>query len=183
MYKLYTDKSELFECDVKITGASLTKSKARLVVETSDYSLMFNGKIDSTGKCSIPIRKLRGLVDEDTKGSIKLEVIAEDTYFTPWTSDFEIQASKQVTVEVKSQNNKKITESVKVSNVKRESNDIKHVTNILKLLVHENIDLTNLTVRRDDVNHIIGVYTKHFPLTESQQKKVISGVLKGLAKK
>ena len=183
MYKLYTDKSELFECDVKITGASLTKSKARLVVETSDYSLMFNGKIDSTGKCSIPIRKLRGLVDEDTKGSIKLEVIAEDTYFTPWTSDFEIQASKQVTVEVKSQNNKKITEAVKVSNVKRESNDIKHVTNILKLLVHENIDLTNLTVRRDDVNHIIGVYTKHFPLTESQQKKVISGVLKGLAKK
>ena len=183
MYKLYTDKSELFECDVKITGASLTKSKARLVVETSDYSLMFNGKIDSTGKCSIPIRKLRGLVDEDTKGSIKLEVIAEDTYFTPWTSDFEIQASKQVTVEVKSQNNKKITESVKVSNVKRESNDIKHVTNILKLLVHENIDLTNLTVRRDDVNHIIGVYTKHLPLTESQQKKVINGVLKGLAKK
>jgi len=183
MYKLYTDKSELFECDVKITGASLAKSKARLVVETSDYSLMFNGKIDSTGKCSIPIRKLRGLVDEDTKGSIKLEVIAEDTYFTPWTSDFEIQASKQVTVEVKSQNNKKITESVKVSNVKRESNDIKHVTNILKLLVHENIDLTNLTVRRDDVNHIIGVYTKHFPLTESQQKKVINGVLKGLAKK
>ena len=183
MYKLYTDKSELFECDVKITGASLTKSKARLVVETSDYSLMFNGKIDSTGKCSIPIRKLRGLVDEDTKGSIKLEVIAEDTYFTPWTSDFEIQASKQVTVEVKSQNNKKITEAVKVSNVKRESNDIKHVTNILKLLVHENIDLTNLTVRRDDVNHIIGVYTKHFPLTESQQKKVINGVLKGLAKK
>ena len=183
MYKLYTDKSELFECDVKITGASLTKSKARLVVETSDYSLMFNGKIDSTGKCSIPIRKLRGLVDEDTKGSIKLEVIAEDTYFTPWTSDFEIQASKQVTVEVKSQNNKKITEAVKVSNVKRKSNDIKHVTNILKLLVHENIDLTNLTVRRDDVNHIIGVYTKHFPLTESQQKKVISGVLKGLSKK
>lgn len=183
MYKLYTDKSELFECDVKITGASLTKSKARLVVETSDYSLMFNGKIDSTGKCSIPIRKLRGLVDEDTKGSIKLEVIAEDTYFTPWTSDFEIQASKQVTVEVKSQNNKKITESVKVSNVNRKSNDIKHVTNILKLLVHENIDLTNLTVRRDDVNHIIGVYTKHFPLTESQQKKVINGVLKGLAKK
>lgn len=183
MYKLYTDKSELFECDVKIKGASLAKSKARLVVETSDYSLMFNGKIDSTGKCSIPIRKLRGLVDEDTKGSIKLEVIAEDTYFTPWTSDFEIQASKQVTVEVKSQNNKKITESVKVSNVKRESNDIKHVTNILKLLVHENIDLTNLTVRRDDVNHIIGVYTKHFPLTESQQKKVINGVLKGLAKK
>ena len=144
---------------------------------------MFNGKIDSTGKCSIPIRKLRGLVDENTKGSIKLEVIAEDTYFTPWTSDFEIQASKQVTVEVKSQNKKKISESVKVSNVKRQSNDFKHVVNILKLLVREDISINNLSVKRDKVNRIIGIYTKHHPLTESQQQKVINGVLRGLAKK
>ena len=56
MYKLFTDKSELFECDIKIEGASLTNSTARLVVETSDYSLMFNGKISSNGKCEIPIK-------------------------------------------------------------------------------------------------------------------------------
>ena len=43
MYKLFTDKSELFECDIKLQGASLKKSKARLVVETPDYALMFNG--------------------------------------------------------------------------------------------------------------------------------------------
>ena len=29
MYKLFTDKSELFECDIKLQGASLKKSKAR----------------------------------------------------------------------------------------------------------------------------------------------------------
>ena len=40
MYKLFTDKSELFECDIKLEGASLSKSTARLVVETSDYSLI-----------------------------------------------------------------------------------------------------------------------------------------------
>ena len=40
MYKLFTDKSELFECNIKLQGASLNKSKARLVVETQDYSLM-----------------------------------------------------------------------------------------------------------------------------------------------
>ena len=45
MYKLFTDKSELFECDIKLEGASLSKSSARLVVETSDYSLLFNGNI------------------------------------------------------------------------------------------------------------------------------------------
>ena len=76
MYKLYTDKPELFECDIKIEGASLTKSTARLVVETSEYSLMFNGKISSAGKCEIPIRKLKGLIDENSTGNIRLEVIA-----------------------------------------------------------------------------------------------------------
>ena len=120
MYKLYTDKSELFECDIKIEGASLSNSTARLVVETSDYSLMFNGKINSSGKCEIPIRKLKGLIDESSTGNIKLEVIAEDTYFTPWKSDFAIEASKKVTVEVKSQSNKKVIKEnkVQVSNVK-----------------------------------------------------------------
>jgi hypothetical protein len=34
MYKLFTDKAELFECDIKIEGSSLSKSTARLVVET-----------------------------------------------------------------------------------------------------------------------------------------------------
>ena len=50
MYKLFTDKAELFECDIKIEGASLSNSTARLVVETNDYSLMFSGKINSSGK-------------------------------------------------------------------------------------------------------------------------------------
>ncbi len=57
MYKLFTDKPETFECDIKIEGASLSNSKARLVVETTDYSLLFNGKINSNGKSSIPIMK------------------------------------------------------------------------------------------------------------------------------
>ena len=123
MYKLFTDKSELFECDIKLQGASLKKSKARLVVETSDYSLMFNGAISTSGKCEIPIRKLKGLIDENSKGNIRLEVIAEDTYFIPWKSNFEINASKKVTVEIKSQTyNKPLVESkgpkVKVTNIK-----------------------------------------------------------------
>ena len=114
MYKLFTDKSELFECDIKLEGASLSKSKARLVVETSDYSLLFDGSISSKGKCEIPIRKLKGLIDENTTGNIRLEVIAEDTFFTPWESDFEVDASKKVTVEVKSQTTKKPIVETKV---------------------------------------------------------------------
>jgi hypothetical protein len=186
MYKLYTDKPELFECDIKIEGASLTKSTARLVVETSEYSLMFNGKISSTGKCEIPIRKLKGLIDENSKGNIRLEVIAEDTYFTPWKSNFDVQASKQVTVEVQSQSKPMIVENkIKVSNVKQQitEQDVNHVTNILKLLIRENITLQNLSVKKDRLNKIVATYTKYKPLTETKQREVIKGVLKGLYKK
>ena len=139
MYKLFTDKAELFECDIKIEGSSLSKSNARLVIETKDYSLLFNGNIDSNGKCSIPIKKLKGLIEESSQGSIRLEVIAEDTFFTPWESDFEVQASKKVTVEVKSQQEKPVIaeNKVMVSNVKNEvtEQETNHVLNILKILI------------------------------------------------
>ena len=45
MYKLYTDKQEIFECDIQLEGASLNNSKARLVIETTDLSLLFKGNI------------------------------------------------------------------------------------------------------------------------------------------
>jgi len=187
MYKLFTDKSELFECDIKIQGASLKKSEARLVVETQDYSLLFNGSIDSAGKCKVPIRKLRGLIDEATNGSIKLEVIAEDTFFTPWESKFEVQKSKMVTVEVKSQNDKEIIQEdkIQVSNVKNEvtKKETDHVVNILKLLVRENINPDNLHVKRSRVNKIVATYTKHKPIEENDRKEVIKEALKGLYKK
>ena len=46
MYKLYTDKTEIFECKVKIDGASLSNSQARLVIESEDLNLLFKGRID-----------------------------------------------------------------------------------------------------------------------------------------
>ena len=186
MYKLFTDKAELFECDIKIEGSSYSKSKARLVVETNDYSLMFNGQISTDGKCEIPIKKLKGLIDENTKGNMRLEVIAEDTYFTPWKSNFEIEASKRVTVEVKSQSNKKVIKEnkIQVSNVKQQitKKEVNHVANILKLLVRENINVKNLHLKKNRLNKIVATYTKYKPINENK-KSVIKGVLKGLYKK
>ena len=193
MYKLFTDKSELFECDIKIEGSSISKSKARLVVETNDYSLMFNGKISSDGKCQIPIRKLKGLIDENSKGNIRLEVIAEDTFFTPWKSNFEIMASKKVTVEIKSQTyNKPLVESkgpkVKVTNIKETKKsritktEKKHIINIMKLLIHENVNIKNLKFRKNKLNKVIATYTQFKPINESSKSKVINGVLNVLAK-
>ena len=185
MYKLFTDKSELFECDIKLEGASLSKSKARLVVETSAYSLLFNGNISSKGKCEIPIRKLKGLIDENTTGNIRLEVIAEDTYFTPWESDFEVDASKKVTVEVKSQSSKKpILETkvrVKVKNKKPTITEKQHVINVLKLLIKEDINVNNISFKRNELNNIVATYLKEN--TVKNTGKVIDGVLRVLEKK
>ena len=184
MYKLFTDKSELFECDIKLEGASLSKSSARLVVETSDYSLLFKGEINSSGKCEIPIRKLKGLIDENTTGNIRLEVIAEDTFFTPWESDFEVDASKKVTVEVKSQSTKKpIVETkvnVKIKEEKPTLTEKDHVINLLKLLVKEDINIKNISYKRNALNNIVATYLQEN--TVKNTGKVINGVLKILEK-
>ena len=196
MYKLFTDKAELFECDIKIEGASLSNSTARLVVETSEYSLMFNGSISADGKCKVPIRKLKGLIDESNKGNIKLEDIADDTYFTPWETDFEVQASKKVTVEIKSQSPKKpivetkgpkvaVTKVKKVNKTKKTTiseSEKKHIINIMKLLIHENVNINNLSIKKDKLNKVIATYTQFKPINESSKSKVINGVLNVLAK-
>ena len=72
-YKLYTDKKEIFECKITLEGASLKDAKSRIVVNTPDLKLMFEGTIDNQGNCKVPIRKLRGLLGESDKGTIKLE--------------------------------------------------------------------------------------------------------------
>jgi hypothetical protein len=177
MYKLFTDKSELFECDIKLQGASLKKSKARLVVETQDYSLMFNGSISNGGKCEIPIKKLKGLIDEDTTGNIRLEIIAEDTFFTPWETDFEVETSKKVTVEVKTQTSKKPIVEAKVTITNSEQ---QHVVNLLKLLIKENINIKNISYKRNKLNNIVATYLKENTVKDT--KKVINGVLKKLQK-
>ena len=185
MYKLFTDKSELFECDIKLEGASLSKSSARLVVETSDYSLLFKGEINSSGKCEIPIRKLKGLIDENTTGNIRLEVIAEDTFFTPWKSDFEVDAIKKVTVEVKSQTTKKpIVEAkveVKVKDEKPTITEKDHVINLFKLLIKEDINVENISYKRNALNNIVATYLKEN--TVKNTGKIINGVLNILEKR
>ena len=179
MYKLFTDKTELFECSIKLQGASLKKSKARLVVETPDYSLLFNGTISKSGKCEIPIKKLKGLIDEDISGNIRLEVIAEDTFFTPWKSEFEVETSKKVTVEVKSQT---FSKPILEAKVKKQVTltEKQHVINLLKLLIKENISMDNISFKRNKLNNVIGTYIKKNPVKNAT--KIIGGVLKYLEK-
>ena len=180
MYTLYTDKQELFECSISLEGASVKNSKVRLVVEADNLNLLFKGTIDSSGKCTVPIRKLKNLLEESTKGKMKLEVIADDTYFTPWESDFEVETARKVTVEVKSQTNKNtLTENkteVTVKNIKVGD----HIQNLSKMLVKENINVNNMSKNKDKLNNIISSYLKTNKISDGEKGRIIEGIIQTL---
>ena len=139
-YKLYTDKKEVFECKLHLEGASLSESSARIVVESNNISFLFPGKIDKDGNCKVPIKKLKGLLDENSKGKIKLEVIAEGTLIEPWDSDFIIETSKKIKIEVKEQ--KKFTKpKIIVSEIKQKPKRINIIENTVKKLKNNGVTL------------------------------------------
>lgn len=195
MYKLFTDKTELFECSITLEGANITKSKARLVLESKDINLLFKGEIDEDGKCLVPIKKLKGLLEENSTGTIRLEVIADDTYFTPWESDFEVDASKKITVEVKSTNKepiKSITPKVIVEEVKNESkkevikpiskkvyNIKEHAVILHKLIEKQNINLFNINEieNKNKVNKIVSSYLKKYTIEENKKDEIILEII------
>jgi hypothetical protein len=115
-YPVYKDKSETFSCDVSVEGAKISETQARLILESDDWTLMFDGEIDRTGKCNIPIKKLN-IFEEGVVGKIRLEVIAENTIFIPWEDDFKVKMSKRVSVQF-GQSQKKSSNLIKESNVK-----------------------------------------------------------------
>jgi hypothetical protein len=102
-YNLFTDKPNKFNCNIEIEGTSLAKSKVRLVIETDEMSYMFNGKIENTGICEVNIPKTKNFLSENTKGVMRLEVIADDVYFEPWSSDFNVKTTKKVNIVVSEQ--------------------------------------------------------------------------------
>ena len=186
MYKLFTDKTEVFECNIKLEGASLKNSQARLVIESEDVNLMFEGTINKDGKCSIPIKKLKGLLEDSTSGQIKLEVIAEDTYFTPWKSEFVVEASRKVTVEVKSNDAEIIKENtpkIQISGIEEVDPITEHIIRLVKMLVKEDINLKNLTVKKDKLNNIVGTYLNENKIEQEIVQDIINGIIEKLPQK
>ncbi len=183
-YKLYTDKNENFECEVSVKNASLKDSIARLVVESNTgTSLIFTGKIEKN-KCVIPIRRLSGILDENSSGKMHLEVILEDTYFKPWQSEFVVEKYISVKVIVNEQkkpsvqvNTKSIlittpplVESKKGINVFTPK---KEITSIC-----ERFGITNETFqkRRGDFIQILKEYFRENPEYINHKKVILYGI-------
>jgi hypothetical protein len=103
IYNLYTDKPNKFNCNIEIEGTSLSKSKVRLVIESENMTYLFNGRIENNGICEVNIPKTKHFLSEGSKGLMRLEVIADDVYFEPWSSEFNVKTNKKVNVVVSEQ--------------------------------------------------------------------------------
>jgi len=101
-YKIYRDKEENFECNISVQGAKLSTSQARLILDHEVCNLVFYGKVSKDGKCVVPLKKMT-YFPEGTIGRIRLEVIVDDTIFTPWEETFIVEGAKKVTVQIKPQ--------------------------------------------------------------------------------
>ena len=109
MLELYKGRNQTFECLVEIEGASANKSIPRLIFKPNNdnKSIFFEGKIDKN-KCKIEIPPL----DINETGNVKLEIIVDDSLFSPWDSNYKIK--EQITVE--SVSVKPTVSSIKVIN-------------------------------------------------------------------
>ena len=160
MYKLYLDKSENFECEVAVKNASLKNSVARLVVESNGLNLIFKGTLDGN-KCVIPIRRMRGLLEENTSGNMYLEVIVEDTYFKPWKSEFVTEEHTSVKVKVNEQKEPSKKAIVEVNVPSQNNNSIIVAKEIASLCNSFGINKSNfIKEERNNFKQILVEYFK-----------------------
>lgn len=171
MYSIFLDQPKNFECKIQLEGASLTSSKARLVLETQDgLNFIFKGSISNDGKVTIPIKKLKNILNEEQKGDLTLEVIADDVYFTPWTSKFETIVSRKVTAVVQ--------ESIAPEPSKPRVSVVvddkpNHLNNILERLTQSDINIFNINTNKKKVNNIINEYISKNPISKDELKDIV----------
>ena len=180
MYTLYTDKSEDFKCNIGVEGADISNTFARLVLENKNVNLMFEGKVSKDGTCIIPIKKLKHILPEGTEGKMKLEVVADDTFFSPWEDEFSVKINKRVTVEVANDTRNTIKEnkiqvsvqgidkpkpSIKKTSIKRPTKT--HSEIIGEVLSKRGVTLDNFDKHVKSVEKLVEGYVKKHKLKES----------------
>jgi hypothetical protein len=154
MYTIQLDQTKNFECSLKIQGASLKKSKINMIIEGDDFDIKLKGTIDSDGQVTIPVKKLKGILDENVKGNMFLEVIAEDTYFTPYETEYVTEVSRKVEVtSINGKSKETLTESegIKVTDSKPKVT-ISDIKNDDTLLIKEHANRINKNIIRSNLN-------------------------------
>lgn len=182
MYTLYTDKSEDFKCTIGVEGATIKNTTARLVLENKNLNILFEGKINSDGSCIIPIKQLKHILPEGIEGKMKLEVIADGTFFSPWEDDFIIKVNKKVTVEVKNDTSintiKEHSVNIQVTDIHKQQYLNRKITTKPKLshrqvmsaiLDKKGITLDNFSKNIDKTKPLIEAYIKKYHVKETAE--------------
>lgn len=178
MYIVYLDQPKTFECSIQLEGASISNSKARLIMETKEgLNFIFNGNINDNGKVSIPISKLKNIIKEEQKGKLTLEVIADDVYFSPWSSDFETALMKKVQVTVNEEIAKpsKPTVSVVVDEPQKQpAKKVDHLLEIVYLLTKNKITILNIKENQGRLSSIVDKYVVDKKLDKYQLNEILT---------
>ena len=169
--KLYTDKSEIFECNVSLEGASIKNSKLRAILKFVNKNLMVEGKINSNGKGKIVFPKLKNISEEGEVGKMELEVIAEDAYFQPYEETFKVETSKKATVEVL--NKKSLKPKIVVEKITPEFE-------LMSLLKERGITKKMLIKNKSNFSKVLYNYYKEANINEGFDK-FLQKVLKKLS--
>jgi hypothetical protein len=166
---------------VQIDGASLDKSEVRLLLEAEDFSLSFSGNIKSDGTVKIPIKKLKGILEENFKGKISLEVIAEDTVFIPWENEYITDTFKKVKVDIDESLSETVFESIKprvTFTMKEELLDtIPHINELKKIMRKNKVEVSTLMSNPKTLNKLVETYCHLNHITDD---KMMSGIKKDL---
>ena len=168
-YSIYLDKKEDFKCKIYLEGASLLKAKARIIIESDGVNLLFNGTIDRNGNCNIPIRNVSGLLDEGQTGRMKLEVIAEDTYFQPWNSIFNVEMNKKLKVEIFSGTSNKKPKAVMKRLPQKNKGQIE-VNSFIKILKEHGITKKNFKKNKKPIMSAMKQYVDTVQYKHGEKK-------------
>lgn len=99
MLKFYSHKNSIFECKVKLEGATYKEVVPRLVLKDGNVSHTFDGKINSLGQCIVdvyPLTEMKG-----SEGEAILEIRVGDVVFEPYKTKYEVIKQNIVVSEAK----------------------------------------------------------------------------------
>lgn len=175
MYKILLDQSKLFECDITIEGASATDTQVRLMIESDNFSICFKGEVDK-GRVKIPMSKLKNILKENQQGTISLEVIAEDTFFTPWRESYVTETHRKVEVSFNDskplvKESKKPTVTVGPLNEEQQ-----HADNIIKALKEAKVSLQQVAKHPKILTEAMGRYCVSKGMNINKDKKKLDNI-------
>lgn len=173
MYQINLDKSDIFKATIKIEGA--TDASPRLILETdSGINLVCYGNIINN-EVQIKLPKLKRILEENSTGKIKLEVIADDCIIIPWQDQYSAKNSKKVVVEVlNSEHQPKISATVKLV----DSDFIKFSKELSIKLKENNINMLNYKKNINKIKSIVNSINGHDFIPTDRLPELILNELK-----